>query len=208
MTENEAKAWVDAHVSRETSDRLALYADLVRKWQKAINLVSGSTLSHIYTRHIVDSLQIFHLSDNDEGLWLDIGSGAGFPGMVCAIAAQDAKPELRFTMIESDQRKGAFLREVARHTGVKVTILIDRIEDAPPQGADILSARALAPLSTLCAFAERHLSKNGQALFPKGRNHIEEQKAVETDWTMTREIVQSRTDPDAVIYKIGELARV
>ena len=177
--------------------------------RKTINLVSGPTLAHLYSRHIADSLTaISTCVSRDDGHWVDIGSGAGFPGMVCAIVALEQAPGLRFTMIESDQRKSSFLRELARQTGAVVAILPQRIEAAAPQEANILSARALAPLSDLCTFAERHMAKHGQALFPKGRNHLEEQKTADSHWTMTREIVQSRTDPDAVIYRIGDLARV
>lgn len=207
MTEDEARAWVATHVSRETLARFETYETLIRKWQKAINLVSGPTLNALYSRHIADSLQIFDLRPGNTGHWVDIGSGAGFPGLICAIAAKDHAPDLRFTFIESDLRKGGFLREVARNTDVKITVLTERIEAAHPQDADVLSARALAPLTDLCAFADRHLHVAGTALFPKGRRHVEEQEIADSHWTMTREIVQSRTDPDAVIYRIGDLAR-
>ena len=208
MTEDEAKSWVAAHVSRETTAALETYSRLTQKWQRAINLVATSTLDQIYSRHIVDSLQLLGLRRGDVGHWADFGSGAGFPGLVCAIAAKDHAPELTFTLIESDQRKASFLREVARTVDRNVNILVTRIEDAPPQNAQIISARALASLAKLCEFSKPHMAKNGIALFPKGRNHAAEQADADAHWTMNREIIPSKTDPSSVIYRIGELTRV
>lgn len=208
MTEDEAYAWVAQSVSRETLSRMEAYVALLQKWQRAINLVSPTTLDHMFSRHIADSLQIFALAPVETGKWVDIGSGGGFPGMVCAIVAKEAAPGLHFTFIESDQRKAAFLRDVARHLDLGATILASRIEAAPPQAANILSARALAPLVALCDLAHPHLADHGVALFLKGRNHAVEQAAADLVWKMDRDIVPSKLDPDAVIYRIGELVRV
>lgn len=208
MIEEEARAWVAQHVSRETLVDFDAYATLLRKWQRAINLVSRNTLDTVYERHIADSLQVFQARDRSEGRWLDIGSGAGFPGLICATVAMREAPDLTFALIESDQRKTAFLREVVRALELKVDIIAARIEDTPPQGADIVSARALAPLTKLCELCQPHLSADGIALFPKGRNHGVEQTDADRVWRMHREIIPSRLDPDSVIYRIGELARV
>ena len=208
MTEDDAKSWVVARVSRETAAALEDYARLVQKWQRAINLVAPSTLDQIYSRHIADSLQILDLRSDDIGRWVDFGSGAGFPGLVCAIAAKDHAPNLTFTLVESDQRKASFLREVARTTETKIDILVARIEDIPQQNAQIISARALASLAKLCEFSKPHMANDGIALFPKGRNHAAEQADADARWTMNREVLPSKTDPTSVIYRIGDLTRV
>ena len=204
MTDDAAKAWFAAHVSRETLERLQIYAEELMKWQKAINLVSASTLPDLWTRHFLDSAQIFALADGKTGHWVDIGSGAGFPGLVCAAMAG---PEMHFTFIESDLRKGSFLNSTAAKMGVKIRVLSQRIEDAAPQNADILSARALTSLSGLCAFAERHLSPDGVALFLKGATHAKEIEEALEAWTMKMDSLPSRTADGAVILKIGEISR-
>ena len=207
MTEEEARARLQADVSRETFERLETYAAALVKWQQAIHLVSPGTIPELWTRHFLDSAQVFDLCAAKEGLWLDIGSGAGFPGLVCAAIALEKAPDLRFTFIESDLRKGSFLRTVAAEMGLKIGVLTRRIEEAPPQNAAILSARALASLSKLLGHAERHLSPNGSALFLKGATHGQEvEEALET-WRMTMESIPSQTADGAVILKIGDIRR-
>ncbi len=155
-------------VSRETMARLDAYAGLLEKWTPAINLVSKASLRDLWTRHFLDSAQILGLAKTRIGRWVDLGAGGGFPGMVCAIMAAECAPDLRFTFVESDSRKATFLRTVSRETSVPVEIIDERIENIAPLKADVLSARALAPLKVLLEHAERHLAANGQALFPKG----------------------------------------
>ena len=208
MTEEDARAWVADRVSRETFADFDEYSKLVKKWQRTINLISGSTVDHIYARHIADSLQLFDLRSVDAGHWVDLGSGAGFPGLVCAMTAKDQAPGLTFTLVESDQRKASFLREVARVTNTQVDIRVTRIEDTPPQNAQIISARALASLEKLCELSKPHMAKGGIALFPKGRNHAAEHADADARWTMSRETIESKTDLSSVIYRIGELNRV
>lgn len=195
-------------VSRETSDRLRLLADLLLKWNPRINLVSKSTLETLWTRHILDSAQIFDLVPHPVGHWVDIGSGGGFPGLVVAILAAEKDPSQTTTLIESDQRKCAFLRTVLRETGVSGAVLTKRIEQAEPQDADVLSARALADLSQLCEFAERHLSKSGTALFPKGVTWQKELREAEESWSFSHEVITSKSEPEAVILKLGDIRRV
>ncbi|MBD3678222.1 MAG: 16S rRNA (guanine(527)-N(7))-methyltransferase RsmG [Rhodobacteraceae bacterium] len=197
-----------ADVSRETVARLETYAALLRKWNPAINLVSKSTLDDLWTRHFADSAQILSLSPVQRGHWVDMGSGGGFPGAVVAILAHELAPGLRITCIESDQRKATFLRTVARETSVDFEVISQRIEEVPPQNADIVSARALAPLPLLLEFAERHLKSGGTAVFHKGVKAVDEMaKALET-WRFTSETFPSGTDPAASILKLGEIARV
>lgn len=196
------------NVSRETSERLKLLVDLLKKWNPRINLVSKSTLEEVWTRHILDSAQIFGLVDQPVAKWVDIGSGGGFPGLVVAILSMDDNPKCETTLIESDQRKCAFLRTVLRETGVRGHVLAKRIEEADPQGADVLSARALADLGLLFTFAERHLSKGGAMLFPKGVTWQKELLAAQESWSFSHEVIKSRTEPNSVILKVKDLRRV
>jgi 16S rRNA (guanine527-N7)-methyltransferase len=180
---------------------------MVRKWNPAINLVSKASLGDLRQRHIADSAQIFQVAGVTDGMWADLGSGGGFPGIVVAILAAEASPALRVTCVEADQRKAAFLTTAARDLGLAVTVLPERIEDTPPLQADVVSARALAPLRQLLPWAERHLREGGVALFPKGAGHAKEVEEARAGWRFSLQAVPSRTDPDARILKLGEIRR-
>lgn len=195
-------------VSRETLDRLSGLEALLQKWNPAINLVSAATLSEVWTRHFLDSAQLFDCAGAQVAHWADLGSGGGFPGLVVGVLAREKCPEMQLTLIESDKRKAAFLLNAARELGLKATVRADRIEKVTPLGADVLSARALAPLTKLLAFAERHLSPEGIALFPKGERWKEEVALAEASWSFTCEPRESLTDPQAVVLKIRGLKRV
>jgi len=194
-------------VSRETKERLQIYADLLKKWNSAINLVAPSTLEGLWHRHFLDSAQIHKIAPQVLGHWCDLGSGGGFPGAVSAILALEHDPDRKTTCIESDQRKATFLRTVARETGANIVVLSERIEGALPQGADIVSARALAPLSKLLGYSKRHLSNDGTCLFLKGANYHPEVKEALENWQFALDTYPSKTNPDAVILKIGDLTR-
>jgi 16S rRNA (guanine527-N7)-methyltransferase len=158
-------------VSAETERRLAIYAELLLKWQKTINLVAASTLPHIWTRHFADSLQV-HAAAPEARLWVDLGTGGGFPGLVTAIVLADIEGA-RVHLIESDQRKCAFLREVSRETGAASEVHVGRIEDIAPtiQGQiHAVSARALDPLPQLLTLAEPFLKKGALGVFLKGQH--------------------------------------
>jgi len=208
MTEDEARRAVEERVSRETFERLESYASLLRKWQGTINLISPSTLPTLWSRHMLDSAQLMDHIPNAAQSWIDLGSGGGFPGLVCATIAAHAYPQISFTLVEADLRKAAFLRETARQIGVSVGVMSRRIEDLPPSRADIVSARALAPLTSLCAYAHPHLAENGICLFQKGARHLEELATAQRDWHMTHSVIQSITDSDAVLVKIEQLRHV
>ncbi len=207
MNEAEAKAYLADRVSRETMQRLQIYVDMLIKWQKAINLVAPGTLPDAWARHIVDSAQIFPLVDKTQGKWLDMGSGGGFPGLVCAILAAEAAPLIDFHFIESDLRKCAFLRDVARQTNLSIHVMSRRIEDAPPQNADIISARALSDLSKLCTLSYRHLATDGQCLFLKGQSAAQEIDSAKESWQMSLTAYPSVTSDDGQIIEIKELRR-
>ncbi|MQQ08212.1 16S rRNA (guanine(527)-N(7))-methyltransferase RsmG [Epibacterium sp. SM1979] len=195
-------------VSRETLDRLRIFADVLKKWNPKINLVSKRSLEDLWVRHIADSVQVFKLAPKGVEHWLDIGSGGGFPGVIAAIIAVDESPKTAFTLIESDQRKSAFLRNAARECGVNIRVISKRIEEVEAQNADILSARALADLSDLLRFAELHLANTGIALFPKGENWKKEVDKSLDEWRFDFDPVTSLTEPNAVILKIRGIIRV
>lgn len=195
-------------VSRETLGRLDVYETLLGKWNPAINLVSRDTISDAWSRHFIDSAQILALAPPEARTWLDVGSGGGFPGMVVAIIAAELRPGLLVTLIDSDQRKAAFLGEVARRTGVSVAIVPGRAEDHPPAMADVLSARAFAPLTTLLSLAERHLRPGGAGLFLKGARHEAEIADALEAFRFDLQKEPSQTDPQAVILSVGGITRV
>lgn len=193
-------------VSRETEARLAQFAELVRKWSPRINLVSRGALEQLWERHIVDSAQLWAHAPRGKR-WADLGSGAGFPGLVISILAKEARPSLHVTLVESDRRKAAFLATASRELELDVRIIAERIETAPPQDADIVSARALAPLDRLLGYVHRHLAADGRALLPKGARWREEIETARQSWTFEWDAIPSLTDPASVILSIGEIAR-
>ncbi|MDO6586441.1 16S rRNA (guanine(527)-N(7))-methyltransferase RsmG [Salipiger sp. 1_MG-2023] len=195
-------------VSRETMQRLEVFQQLLMKWSPKINLVSNSTIQNSWDRHILDSAQLFMLFDQADGHWLDLGAGGGFPGLVIAILRAELAPQLKVTLVESDQRKCVFLRQVLRETGVVANVLAERIEALEPQNATVLSARALADLETLLGFAERHMAEDGTALFLKGVNWRKELTAARESWNFSCCHRRSVTDPNAVVLSIGALAHV
>lgn len=198
--------WLD--VSRETRDRLSQLGALLAKWNPVINLVSRATLADSWNRHILDSAQLFEYAPAGTTRWADLGSGGGFPGLVIAVLALERAPEMRVVLVESDQRKAAFLNQAARDLGLNAEVIRQRIEIAAPLRADVVSARALAPLSQLCGFAARHLRANGVALFPKGANHAAELDAASKEWRFDVRTHASKTDASAVIYELREIAHV
>ncbi|MGH1464043.1 MAG: 16S rRNA (guanine(527)-N(7))-methyltransferase RsmG [Cognatishimia sp.] len=206
MNSKQAEAQLD--VSRETLERLELLAELLEKWNSRINLVSRSTMSDLWDRHILDSAQLFQLAPNTGDHWLDIGSGGGFPGLVISILNAGQGNPWRITMIESDIRKCTFLRTVLRETGVQATVITDRIEKVAGQEADVLSARALAELTKLNEFGEIHLKSSGTALFPKGNQWKKELESAQKSWKFNYEAINSETQKGSVILKIEGITRV
>lgn len=195
-------------VSRETLTKLETFAKLLGKWNARINLVAPSTIPDLWSRHILDSAQLFTHAPTDARHWVDLGSGGGLPGLVCAILAHEARPECRFTLIESDKRKSAFLMTAIRELGLSAQVLAMRVEQAAPQSADVVSARALAPLPTLLPLVVRHLAQNGTALLPKGKNHSAELAAARREWHFEHDAVESQTDPLARVLILKEIMRV
>lgn len=189
------------NVSRETEQKLQDFTALVLRWNDTINLISKQSMPNVWHRHILDSAQIFpHAIQN--GPWLDLGSGAGFPGIVMAIMGAR-----QMTLVESDQRKAAFLREAGRVLDLDITVVSKRIEALAPQHAGIITARALASLTQLLSHANTHLCHNGCAFFPKGlRNDLEILQAEQT-WRFDYTSIPSKTDPEAVILVVKNIQK-
>ncbi|MDF0601278.1 16S rRNA (guanine(527)-N(7))-methyltransferase RsmG [Psychromarinibacter sp. C21-152] len=194
-------------VSRETLDKLSAYAALLEKWNPTINLVAASTLPELWTRHFLESAAAFEAANQSDGAWVDLGTGGGFPGAVVAILAQEKAPDLKVTCIEADLRKASFLRSLSATVGTPFHILSRRIEDAPPQQAQIVSARALAPLHRLLDHALRHLVPDGRAIFLKGESwRAEVEEALET-FRFSVENRPSPTHPGSAILVVGDISR-
>ncbi len=194
-------------VSRETLAKLERYVGLIHLWSPRINLISRSTLPDVWSRHVLDSAQLLSLVREEVGHWLDIGSGGGFPGLVVGILSQERDRLQKLTLIESDQRKCAFLSTVLRETRVKGEVICARSEDTSPMAADVVSARALAPLETLLGHASRHLAPDGTALFLKGARYEQELTKALDSWSFRCETHPSKTDANAVILSISEIER-
>ncbi|MDF1854955.1 16S rRNA (guanine(527)-N(7))-methyltransferase RsmG [Pseudooceanicola sp.] len=199
-------ALADLNVSRETIERLEAYVQILTKWNSSINLVSPATLNEVWSRHIVDSAQIFSLAPW-ASKWADLGSGGGFPGLVIAILLGESN-DGSMILVESDQRKSAFLRTALRETNTKAQVVAERIEETAPLQADILTARALAPLTRLLTFTERHQRPGGVSIFPKGQSWRAEIEAAQAHWRFHYDAVPSKTNPDSVVLKVGDVARV
>ncbi len=196
------------NVSRETIEQLDVYEGLLKKWNPKINLVSRSTLDDVWHRHMADSAQLYQHIDENCTNWLDFGSGAGFPGLVSAVLAKEKQPDLRFELVESDKRKAAFLMTVSTALGLNAKVMSERIEAVPPQSADVISARAVAPLEQLLAWAAPHAHKSTILLFPKGNSYESELTAARKHWHIDVEVIQSVTDSSSVILKIEDFERV
>jgi len=190
-------------VSRETLERLETYAQLLGKWQRAINLVGPATLPDLWRRHFLDSAQLSSFLPILAGRTrriADLGSGAGFPGLVLAILGCG-----EVHLVESDRRKAQFLREVSRETGARTRLHEARIEELSPLSADLVTARALAPLERLLDYVGRHLAPGGLALLPKGREAAAELTRAQRRWSMTVEQRPSLSDAEGSVLVIGDL---
>lgn len=192
-----------AQISPETLRRLSIYAELLRKWQRVINLVGEASLEEVWIRHFADSLQVSDAAPQARR-WLDLGSGAGFPGLVTAIKYAD-EPAARIHLIDSDQRKCAFLREVSRETGARAIVHCGRIEaivadfDEP---LDAISGRAIAPLRTLLRYAENFIENGAVGVFSKGQQAEAELTDSFTASKYLITTIESKTCPTARIVLV------
>lgn len=191
-------------VSRETKEKLDDFARLVSKWNQRINLVSKTDVRHLWDRHIVDSVQIASLAQNPEN-WLDLGSGGGFPSIVVAIVVQDKKTQ-NMVCVESDARKCVFLKTAVRELGLNVNVQQVRAEDfLVTEPFEMVSARALAPLTKLLEYSTPLIKRSGFAIFPKGKNWKEEVRKAERSWSFDLDVIESLTDPEAAVLRLNNI---
>jgi 16S rRNA (guanine527-N7)-methyltransferase len=194
----------DPHaVSRETRARLETFAGLLLRWNLTINLIARRDEPDLWSRHIIDSLQLVPLIPTGVRHGIDLGTGGGFPGLVLAIAM-----DISFELIEADNRKAAFLREAARATNAQVQVHAIRAEAATLNPAPLITSRALAPLPSLLALSAPILAPRGICLFLKGVAVEAELTAAAAEWHMNLERVPSQTVPGACILRISDIARV
>jgi 16S rRNA (guanine527-N7)-methyltransferase len=193
-------------VSRETSARLDRFVEHLLAWQSHTNLVARSTIPVLWTRHIADSLQLLDVAPEAK-VWVDLGSGAGFPGLVIACALADAEAA-EIHLVESIGKKATFLREAGRVVGVPAIVHAMRVEefvDKAPESIDVVTARALAPLPKLLALAYPLLSKGALGLFPKGQDVASELTEAAKYWKIEPSLIASRTDEKAQIVVVKGL---
>ena len=195
-------------LSSESRSRLNCLVVQLVKWNPAINLVAAGSLADAWQRHIADSAQVFTHLPARARIWLDLGSGAGFPGLVVAILAKEQAPDLRVELVESDQRKCVFLQTVARALDLSVIITRSRIEALSPRGADVISARALAPMEQLCRYCQPHLAPAGIGLFLKGANVGAELAEAKKSYNFNAEIFPSETGSTGILVQISDLTHV
>jgi 16S rRNA (guanine527-N7)-methyltransferase len=203
LSSDRARALGLIAVSRETADRLDQFVALLLDWQSRMNLIASSTVPVLWTRHIADSLQLLALA-SEARRWADLGSGAGFPGLVIACALAGSPPA-QVHLIESNQKKAAFLAEAVRVTGVPAIVHAQRSDDFIKTfdgPLDIVTARALAPLPRLLTIAYPLLKRGAQGLFPKGQDVDAELTEAAKCWSIQASLVPSRTDPRSRIVVI------
>ena len=189
-------------VSRETTDKLDVFVALLLTWNRTVNLVSRNDEPLLRERHVADSLALADYLPENFDRAIDLGSGGGFPGLVLAIATGR-----HFDLVEADKRKAAFLREAARLTGADVEVHATRIEQLTLPPAALITARALAPLTTLLTWSTPLLAANGVCVFPKGRTADAELTAATKQWQMRVEQWPSPLDPFAKILRLSEISR-
>jgi 16S rRNA (guanine527-N7)-methyltransferase len=206
LKSDKARALALFPVSRETENRLDRFVDVLLLWQGKLNLVAPSTLRELWTRHIADSLQLLPLAP-EARTWADFGSGGGFPGAVIACALAD-QPDTKVHLIESNGKKAAFLREAVRATGAPAIVHCERAEkfgESCAEPVQVVTARALAPLKTLCDQAFPLVRRGAVALFPKGQDVDAELTDAAKYWRLEATKVPSKTSPEGSIVVIRSL---
>jgi 16S rRNA (guanine527-N7)-methyltransferase len=196
-------------VSHETGKKLDLFIEELHRWQRIKNLVAERSLPEAWHRHVSDSLQLLDIEPKAKR-WLDLGSGAGFPGLVLGIALS-TQAGCTVHLVESNSRKCAFLRHVARVTGAAVEVHDGRAESILPRFAgeiDVVTARAVAPLGTLIEWSHPLLTTGSVGLFPKGRNVAAELTSARESWRFESELFPSRTDSAARVVRLTQVAPV
>lgn len=194
------------NVSRETFDLLKRYEASLNEWQKRMNLVSKNSLPEAWQRHFLDSMQLFQYIPENAKLVYDLGSGAGFPGMVLAIMALEKTPYLNFKLVESISKKTLYLNHVKELCGLdNVEVLNQRIENLPVEKADVITSRALASLEDLLSYAEKFCSVRTQCVFLKGKSFQSEIDNARAKWSFKYNVVPSSESSEGVILIITDI---
>jgi 16S rRNA (guanine527-N7)-methyltransferase len=207
MAEDRAAALALNPVSRETLERLDRYVELLLQWQKTTNLIAPATIPVLWTRHVLDSLQLAEACP-EATQWIDLGSGGGFPGLVLACAFAE-RPGAVVHLVESNGKKAGFLREAARILRLPARVHAERIEQfvsSYDDPADVVTARALASLTELLAYAYPLLKRGARGLFPKGQDVETELTEAAKCWTIRTKLLPSRTDPRARLVLVEHAA--
>ena len=191
-------------VSRETFQKISGYLDLLDRWRERINLIGPGEGRHLWRRHVLDSLQLVEQISSEDKSVADLGSGAGFPGLILACAMAE-RPGASVTLVEKSPRKSEFLRAAGKELGLPVSVLTIRLEDAPGALFDVVTARALAPLPKLLGFAASWLKPSGKALLMKGRDTATELAEAREAWTFDLSILDSQSSPEGRVLKVSSL---
>ena len=196
------------NVSRETLNGFYEYETLLSKWNKKINLVSKNTLVDIWERHFLDSGQIIKHVEVSGKRWVDVGSGAGFPGLVVALLLRDRKIDCDLVLVEKNSKKSFFLNEVIRKLNLSVEVVNDNIDNLEPLNADILTARAFSELNNLIEIAFRHRKNEGICLFMKGENYRREVDKTLNYWFFDYDIVDSLSSSSGKIIRVKKIFKL
>ena len=195
------KAFLEhVNVSRETIEKLETYANLLSRWQSKINLISTNSLQQAWHRHFLDSAQIYSMLPKKAASAIDVGAGAGFPGLILSIMGMK-----NVQLVEQNKKKCAFLYEVIRETAATATVHPCKIENLPVKDYDIVLARAFMPLGGLLKAVSPFFGKDTLGIFPKGSKVNQELTAASKNWKMTTVIKQSITSPDGKIVLVKDL---
>ena len=191
-------------VSRETFHKISAYLELLDRWRERINLIGPGEGRYLWRRHVLDSLQLLQYISAEDKSVADLGSGAGFPGLILACALAD-KAGAAVTLVEKSPRKSEFLRAVGKELGLPVAVLTIRLEDAPGVLFDVVTARALAPLPKLLGFAAAWLKPSGKALLMKGRDTEAELAEAREAWTFDLSTLDSQSSPEGRVLRVSSL---
>ena len=195
------------NVSRETINELKKYETLVKEWNAKFNLISKSTVDKVWDRHILDSLQLCSFFEEKEGVLIDFGSGAGFPGIVIAIVAKEKFPNLKINLVESITKKATFLNVVKESLNLDINIINDRIENIKSLKADFITSRAMASLEKLLNYSKPFCLKSTKLIFPKGEKWKEELEEAKQKWCLNLKTIESQTNKDSCILYISNVRR-
>ena len=197
------------NVSRETKDRLVAFVSVLQEWNSKINLVSKNSMAEVWQRHVLDSLQLINFLPADIKHLVDIGSGAGFPGVILAIALMEKQPKAKVTLVESIGKKTVYLKDVCSRIGLVNTVVENqRIENMSFGAIDVITARAVAALEVLCGYCAPISGKKTKMLFLKGKSYADEMAVSQQKWKYDYHIHENMYSTDGVILELSNLRKV